>query len=115
MVELVLPRALKTLCVKIDSGIDARLAGLAERLGFASKSALVRFMVCRVLADLGLLRAEEEHLCYPGLDIAAGGEEDPELIAALATLVAQLRGLSVEDAFEAVHSGIRLLRDIAEA
>ena len=115
-IEIPVPRVPKVLSIKIDTAIDRKLDSLAKKLGFESKSSLLRFIICSVLSDLGELEPGEEPLCYTGLRLRKGAYEDnPELLIAIANVVATLRGLSTEEAAETIYSDVETLRAIAEA
>ena len=106
-IEIPVPRVPKVLSIKIDAYIDKLVEEAARRYGFDSKSAFIRFIVCSVLEDTGLLQPEDLYLCHPPL-AQPRGEEDPELLAALATVAMKLNGLTAED-------NIKLIKSYAEA
>ena len=113
--EIRTPRA-SILSIKIDSYIDSIVERAAKKYGFESKSDFLRYIICAILLDLGELKEEDEYLCYRRMKLGKNiryGDDDPDMLVALANTVAAIRGLEPEKALELVVSYSDLLEALA--
>jgi len=108
------PRQTKVLSVKIDTYIDSLIENVAKKHGFSSKSELLRFIICAVLAELGELSIDDEYLCYNTRlkHVEKKLDDDPDMLVALANTVAALRGLEPEKTLNQLVAYVDLLEAV---